>query len=345
MLEFADGRLLTIHRSILLRCARLSTLLDSSTTSIDLRKHSSVAGHALVGYLYSNRYDLPKWTGPVRRGVNEHKLVLRANFEAYALARALELDDLGDQIKPAIELEAWGLDIFTIVDVVKKAYPAIIGNDTWFPHWIKSHMKKAFKDPGTLTTAIAQPDFKDDSSVFKVMFGCMLETYADMLESLRGHDSASELDTPVTDSSFSNISHGQLPSDDEASDGSYLSEQLPLSAPESVHSDAEPQSEAEPEPELVPEPGVEPEPGDEAPPAEDLPVVEGCAADQELLTDGPAPEPALEAVAAADEPVVREEEDSSGCGWWDTQAKISKKKVTVPHSLPSSTDDTEQDVR
>jgi hypothetical protein len=303
----------------LLRCARLGALLDSSTRAIDLRKHSSVAGHALVGYLYSNRYELPKWTGPVRRGVNEHKLVLRANFEAYALARTLELEDLEDQIKPAIELEAWGLDIFTIIDAVKQTYPAVIGNDTWFPRWIKSHIKKAFKDPGALTTLMVQPDFKDDSSVVKFMLECMLETYVDMVESLGGHGAAAESDTPVTDSSFADINHGQVSTDDEACEGYNLSEPPTPSAPKSVHTFAEFQPETEPEP--VPEPILEPGTEDEASPSEDLPGIEDWTTNQEQPTDDPAAEPAPDTAPAMEEPPALGEEDP-----WRTLKKLEKKR-------------------
>ncbi|KAK4156085.1 hypothetical protein C8A00DRAFT_12945, partial [Chaetomidium leptoderma] len=254
-LEFADGFPLTIHRSVLLRSSKLGLLLDSSTKTIDLRQFSSTAGHALVNCLYTDRYDFLKWTGLFDPSANIALWELKAKFEIYALARTFELDHLEEQIKTELNWMKRDLDIFTVIDAVKEAYPTIIGNDTWFPPWIKSLIKQAFKDPGKTSRSRDSPDFGDGPSVVKVLFGCILETYAEMLESMADRDGAfvhhvvhsATPETPVTDSHFSGIGddEGQMAAEAVESVPDLVPEAQPLpleeAAPEKKSDRAQPQ--------------------------------------------------------------------------------------------------------
>ncbi|KAK4096226.1 hypothetical protein N658DRAFT_400361, partial [Parathielavia hyrcaniae] len=173
-LRFADGLPLNIHRSIiLLQCSKLGLLIDSSTKTINLRRFSGIAGHGLVSYLYSGAYGLLNNSPTL--DIELYKL--KSKFEIYALARTIEFDGLEEQVRDDIERTADGLDIFTAINAVNETYPTLIGNDTWFPRWIRSLIKKTFEDPKKLSLIPLAADFGDGCSILKLLFGCMLETY------------------------------------------------------------------------------------------------------------------------------------------------------------------------
>ncbi|KLU90793.1 hypothetical protein MAPG_10644 [Magnaporthiopsis poae ATCC 64411] len=203
-LKFADGAPLSIHRSVLLRCPKLG-LLDSWTKTIDLGGFSVYAGHALVSYLYSGEYKKHtglRWTLPLCPTANVGLAELASRFEIYALARSVELDGLEEQVRDEIDGIADHLDMFTVIDAVRETYPTLIGNDTWFPPWIKSVIKKAFKDPKKLSGIPASPDFRAVFSVTKLLLGCMMETYTEMVDVIADGLGVAEPHTPVTDGSF-----------------------------------------------------------------------------------------------------------------------------------------------
>ncbi len=181
--------------------------MPPSSRYVDLRGHSPNAGHALASYLYTGEYDLPKWPGPVDPSVNLSLLDLRTHFEIYALARTFSVRDLEQQARSTIEWLARKLNVFSIIDVVKTAYPTPIGDDSWLRPWITSTIKSALRDPRTLVPKETQgtPNLADDASVLKMIFACMLETYTGMVESLPNSDreDLSDLDTPTTSSEAS----------------------------------------------------------------------------------------------------------------------------------------------
>jgi hypothetical protein len=254
-LEFVDGCRLTIHHSILLRCAEVSRRIDSSPETIKtiLRRFSSTAGHALVEHLYTSSYGLLKRAPSP--SVDLELSELTAKFEIYALARTLELDGLEREVTNDIERTTQHLDIFTVIDIVKDAYPTHIGNDMWFPQWINEVTKRAFKHPEKLMSIAARPDFRDDASVAKFLFKSMLESYVDELKSSIVHDGASistdvvaaEADkSPTSDSSFVDIGGSEVR---DAFQGA--AEAIPEPAPEPA-----PELHAVPSPEA--EPALEP---------------------------------------------------------------------------------------
>ncbi|KAJ4289356.1 hypothetical protein N0V88_007107 [Collariella sp. IMI 366227] len=185
-LEFANGFPLTIHRSFLLQCSKLGLLCNHSTKSINLREFSSNVGHVLVQYLYTGLVETLKWTGPLNSKVNLPEV--KARFKIYALSRTVELDEFENSARDGLQEVTRNLDIFTVIDAVKEGYPRPISNDVWFPAWIKSRIKEAFKDPGLLMRSNVLPDFSDGFSVVKVFFDCMLQAYVEMLESLAGQE-------------------------------------------------------------------------------------------------------------------------------------------------------------
>ncbi|EAQ88601.1 predicted protein [Chaetomium globosum CBS 148.51] len=305
--QLADGFPLTIHRAVLLQCSKLVHLLDPSTESIDLRRFSCTAGHALVQYLYSKEYRLLKWTGPVDPSFDIELWELKLKFEIYTLARTIGLDGLDKKVRSDIEWVARDLEVCTVIEVVQAAYPVPIGNDTWFPRWIRSLVKQTFQDSRKLSKAVAPSQSGNGTSVVKLLFECMLETYTDMLESLSGRDgaagnaTAAEPDTPATGSDWSDIMTSKA---DRGVDDLYGVGSLPASDHEEYQGflgtpSPEPLAELDPVPELQPEPEPEMEPA-AAPILEPEPQVEPA----------PEPEPAAQFApeldlmpAAQDEPV------------------------------------------
>lgn len=185
-LKFAESIPLSIHRSVLLRSSKLGLLLDWWTKTIDLGGFSVYAGHALVSYLYSGEYEKHtslRWTLPLNPTANVGLAELASRFEIYALARSVELSDLEEQVRDEIDSIADHLDMFTFIDAVRETYPALIGNYTRFSPWIKLVIKKAFKNPKKLSSISVSPDFRAVFSVTKLLLGCMMETYTEMVDS------------------------------------------------------------------------------------------------------------------------------------------------------------------
>ncbi|KAK4238309.1 hypothetical protein C8A03DRAFT_15199, partial [Achaetomium macrosporum] len=188
-----DSKNLTVHGQLLLRNPKLSSLQKPKATTVDLSSFSYIACHALVHYLYTDHLQILDWSersdslfdgklAGFRSKLDIYRLA--RTLEIYRLARTVELSGLEELARDEIERCADELDVFSIIDAVKEAYPDPIGDDAWFPQWIKSQIKKAFRDPSTLSAATIAPVFSDESSVVKLLLGCMLETYGDMVESL-----------------------------------------------------------------------------------------------------------------------------------------------------------------
>jgi hypothetical protein len=267
----------------------------------------------LVQYLYSKEYRLLKWTGPVDPSFDIGLWELKLKFEIYALARTVGLDGLDEQVRNDIGCVARDLEVFTVIDAVQAAYPVPIGNDTWFPHWIRSLVKQTFQDPRKVLKSVTPSESNNRTSVVKLLFECMLETYTDMLESLGGRDGAArnvttaEPDTPATGSDWSDIMTSRA---DRGVDDPYGASSLPVSDPEGYQElfgtqSPEPIAEPGPMPALEPEPEAErgreiatrPEPEsepEETPAPEPEPEVEPAPEPEPFPDSKPAPEPTPE---------------------------------------------------
>ncbi|GAB1318387.1 hypothetical protein MFIFM68171_08597 [Madurella fahalii] len=207
-LQFGSGFPLTVHQAFILRSPKLALLCGPSTKTIRLCDVSGNAGHALVQYLYTDSLETLDCVGAACT-VNRELARLKTTFEAYSVARTYGLEGLEELARAQIELLAAQFDPFTLIDVVKETYPTPIGDDAWFPQYIRSRIKAAFRNPSTLLRAEWPPDFSSGASVVKVLLGCVLEVYVDMLESLSGGDGvAIDPPTPVTDGSFEQVIRG-----------------------------------------------------------------------------------------------------------------------------------------
>ncbi|KXX76638.1 hypothetical protein MMYC01_206549 [Madurella mycetomatis] len=206
--QFRSGPPLAIHQAFVLRSPQLALLCGSSTKTIQLCGVSSDVGHALAQYLYTDKLETLNCAGAAHT-TNRELARLKTTFEVYSMARTYELQGLEELARAQIELLAAQFDPFTLIDVVKETYPVPIGDDTWFPQYIRSHIKGAFRNPSTLLKAEWPPEFSSGASVVKVLLGCILEVYVDMLESFSGADAvAIDLPTPATDGSFGRITQG-----------------------------------------------------------------------------------------------------------------------------------------
>lgn len=113
-------------------------------------KHiSRSAGHVLVHYLYTGTYGTLKWVGPAN-GREERVAKLKTGFEIYAAARKYELGGLEDLAKEQISLLSKELDAFATVAAVSEVYPTSTDEDTWFPGFMKTVVKTAFKGSAAL---------------------------------------------------------------------------------------------------------------------------------------------------------------------------------------------------
>ncbi|KAK3323098.1 hypothetical protein B0T19DRAFT_425204 [Cercophora scortea] len=199
-LQFATGFPLSIHRAFFLKSSKLALLCDPSTKELDLQHISGNTGHVLVQYFYTGKYEALEWTGP-QSGPSAHLAEFRTSFEVYSAARTYELDGLEELAKEQIVQLGQGLDAFTMIDVVKEAYPVPVGDDVWFPNYMKGRIKAAFEDPTAIIEADFPSNYGDNFSIAKVLFRGMLEVYCEMLESLSQDTSDVEPFTPLTDES------------------------------------------------------------------------------------------------------------------------------------------------
>ncbi|KAK4142215.1 uncharacterized protein C8A04DRAFT_30174 [Dichotomopilus funicola] len=180
--QFAEDQKLNIHQAVLERCPALDGLQSLFGITYYLEKFPVIAGHSLFHYLYTGQYDPPLWAGPPDAESSIQQL--KVKFRTYGLARKVRLDTLETLVREDIEAFAEKLDMFAIMEAVKGGYPVPIRKDPWFHDWVKRHIKTAFAQPKKLVE-LAQPQNPDDDmGVAKVILGCMLETYADMMEAL-----------------------------------------------------------------------------------------------------------------------------------------------------------------
>ncbi|KAK1749711.1 hypothetical protein QBC47DRAFT_333304, partial [Echria macrotheca] len=189
ILRFEKGDTLKLHRGLLLKYPKLATLDANS-----LKHISRSAGHVLVQYLYTNRYRTLKWVGPA--DVQQETIAkLETAFQVYATAREFDLDKLETLAIKQITLLSKDVDAFTIIDIVKKTYPAAKGNDTWFPAFVKDTIRVAFETPlppsATETApetipdnAAAEEQTAKDVTLTTLLLQGALEVYREKIDAL-----------------------------------------------------------------------------------------------------------------------------------------------------------------
>lgn len=188
-LRFKRGESLSVHRALLQRNAKLALLANTNghfgAKNPSLKHISRAAGHVLVQYLYADNYCTLKWMGPAT-GREEAIAKLKTGFEVYATAREYELDGLQELAKGHISILSKELDAFTIIAIVKETYPSTIGEDTWFPSYIKANIKAAFENSVTLMTSEVLPEDepKDGVPITEVLLKGAIEVHREIAEAL-----------------------------------------------------------------------------------------------------------------------------------------------------------------
>jgi len=200
ILEFKEGDSLKVHADLLRQSPKLATLSlpvdpwsepQPSPYATVLKRISRSAGHILVNYLYTNKYRTLEWVGPAD-SQKETITKLEVAFEVYATAREFDLEGLEALATKKITLLSKDVDAFTVIDIVKEAYPCARGNDTWFPAFIKDTIRTASEKPPTSPTAKAATEEATtadtpapvDVPLAKLLLQGALEVYREKVEAL-----------------------------------------------------------------------------------------------------------------------------------------------------------------
>ncbi|KAK0732147.1 hypothetical protein B0H67DRAFT_640447 [Lasiosphaeris hirsuta] len=215
-LRFASGKPHSVHRIFLQQHPKLALLLDPFTIKLDLDQISPSAGHILIQYLYTGRYQALRWKAPPT-GPEADTGMLKVAFQVYTLARDYEVAGLEQLAREQISALSAAIDAFAVIDVVKETYPSLVGDDAWFPGFIKARIKAAFEDPKALMAASADTfpaDFRDGVSVTKVILRGVLEAYSEKVESLSATGPGSFVEAGADEEGLFTPLTEQFPEDD-----------------------------------------------------------------------------------------------------------------------------------
>jgi hypothetical protein len=283
-LQFKHGEPLQVHEDLLFRERTMRVLIPPATKSQQvfrqfISRTSRSAGHILVQFLYTRQYSPLEWKGPTDDDIVK-AASLHTAIEVYATARLFMLWWLEYLAKQEITRLAKGVDLFTIIDIVKETYPDVSGDDTWFPTFIKSTMKAALEKPRVPATAATSLD--------KMLLWGAMEVFRDKLDALTAM-TTSAAEQQVSDAAPASRKKKKAKKDTveplEIVEAAVLESELPV---ESLSAEVEPVAFPVEEPLVEKDPLPEPEPkGDtSAIPAKEEPFVKGK----------PVPEPEAEVV-------------------------------------------------
>ena len=198
---FAHSSTLAVHRTLVDRYPRFVDI-SHNEPHIRLEHFSTQTGHIMVNWLYTGTYEPYEHSpGSAPIGIpgattaaveTDHaQNSLQTALEVYVLSRQHELNHLEDLARARIVLLGDTLNAFNIIDAVKDVYPTPVGDDHWFPTYMKSRIKAAFQDPVALLSNLNAhgggrlwADFSDDTAITKALFCGMLEVFRDKLQAL-----------------------------------------------------------------------------------------------------------------------------------------------------------------
>jgi len=178
---------LKLHRDFIPPSSRLSLLIPVSSNSdtdpyhVNLRHIASDAGHILVQYLYTGKYqalEAARQPAEPQSGI----VTFRTAVQVYVASRDLQFDDLISLVEEEITILGESLDIFSIIDVVKQIYPSPTADDTWFPNFVTERLSAALADPVALLKIDVPGDFSDGMSIAKFIIQGVFQVYAKRLE-------------------------------------------------------------------------------------------------------------------------------------------------------------------
>ena len=145
---------------------------------IDLPSTSYQAGHALVNYLYCGSLDC-HGHGSNNGPPPQQELALL--LEIYALARTYVLPGLEVLAREELELLAAKISPFKLFDAAKILYPTSVGDDVWFPGFVKVCIKAALQNPSSLQVERNLTDYTNGGSLVKLFLSCVWEVHNEEL--------------------------------------------------------------------------------------------------------------------------------------------------------------------
>ncbi|KAK3936992.1 hypothetical protein QBC46DRAFT_393763 [Diplogelasinospora grovesii] len=185
-----------IHRAILSQYPKLASSLENDALRLGLPISNKVA-HVLVHYLYTSTYD-----DAVEGVVQDDVSRFRTSLRVYAAAREYEVDGLAELAKEKIGHLGNGIDIFTMLDIVKGTYPAPDADDTWFSAYVTSQIKAAFEQAPALHKVDITATFGDGVSIAKTLVKNLIDIYYEKMASLQDSRASGDANrvllTPLT---------------------------------------------------------------------------------------------------------------------------------------------------
>jgi hypothetical protein len=133
-----------------------------------------------VHYLYTGAYETLKPQGV--RGLPNSTTEYRRGILVYCIARLYGLDGLADHAMRNIGLFDKGLSIFEIFDIAREVYPKLLGDEIWFPDYLKTKIETAFEADETM---FAQERFLNyigkDTAFTKALVEIMVGIYREKM--------------------------------------------------------------------------------------------------------------------------------------------------------------------
>jgi hypothetical protein len=114
-----------------------------STQTIELLDVDGDIGHTLVHYLYTGTYQTLKLQGV--SDLSDSTTEYRRACLVYCTARLYELDSLAEHAVQNMKLFEKGLSIFQILKIARDVYPKLLGDEIWFPKYLKTKIEIAFE--------------------------------------------------------------------------------------------------------------------------------------------------------------------------------------------------------
>ncbi|KAK3342124.1 hypothetical protein B0T25DRAFT_359743 [Lasiosphaeria hispida] len=188
-LHFQTGPPLKLHRDFIPPSSRLSLLIpapssfDIDSYHISLHHITSDAAHVLMQYLYTGKYQVLE-TPRQPLGPQSAIAAFRTAIQVYVASRDLQIDGLVSLAKEEIHMLGERVDIFSIIDIVKNAYPSPTADDTWFPSFMKERLDAALAHPMLMLKTDIPVAISDGMSIVKFIIKGVLQAYGERLEDL-----------------------------------------------------------------------------------------------------------------------------------------------------------------
>ncbi|KAH7037038.1 uncharacterized protein B0I36DRAFT_358789 [Microdochium trichocladiopsis] len=135
-LHFAD-QVLHVHRFVVETVPKLHAVV-AARNEFDMSEVSTVAGHALVSFMYKGSYDPLALAVHDQNSAERSTDLLRSSFDVYKLARKYNMTDLAVLAQEDIESRTDDLDPAEALAAVKKACPLPDANDAWLCSYTKT---------------------------------------------------------------------------------------------------------------------------------------------------------------------------------------------------------------